>query len=90
MPQRHWGRDMLKTQNNFVRTNRKGAMDPFGHIGVLMGGFSSERDISLKSGHAVIRSLRDCGRRVSAIDVTQESLKEIKSFIQGAGPLSLV
>jgi D-alanine-D-alanine ligase len=38
-------------------------------IGVLMGGNSSEREISLKSGKAVLKGLKNCGYNVTAIDV---------------------
>jgi D-alanine-D-alanine ligase len=38
-------------------------------IGVLMGGLSAERDVSLKSGAAVAGALRSRGYRVAEIDV---------------------
>jgi len=38
-------------------------------IGVLMGGNSSEREISLKSGTAVLKGLKRCGYKATAIDV---------------------
>jgi len=38
-------------------------------VGVLMGGMSSERPISLKSGRAVAQALRSRGHRVVEIDV---------------------
>jgi D-alanine-D-alanine ligase len=38
-------------------------------IGVLMGGNSSEREISLKSGTAVLKSLKRCGYKATPIDV---------------------
>jgi D-alanine-D-alanine ligase len=38
-------------------------------IGVLMGGNSSEREISLKSGKAVLQGLKRCGYKATAIDV---------------------
>jgi D-alanine-D-alanine ligase len=38
-------------------------------VAVLMGGISSERDVSLVSGRAVAKALDDAGYRVSAIDV---------------------
>jgi len=38
-------------------------------IGVLMGGTSAEREISLKSGKAVLRALRSCGQDALAIDI---------------------
>jgi D-alanine-D-alanine ligase len=41
-------------------------------IGVLMGGTSAERAISLKSGQAIFRALKDLGYAVVAIDVGQD------------------
>lgn len=40
-------------------------------IGVLMGGMSQERDISLKSGKAIAKALTTKGYQVQPIDVTQ-------------------
>ena len=42
------------------------------HIGVLMGGLSTERDISLKSGQAVARGLRSKGLNVTEIIVNED------------------
>jgi D-alanine-D-alanine ligase len=42
---------------------------------VLMGGPGSERDVSLRSGAAVLRALAECGARVSALDVEGTSLE---------------
>lgn len=47
-------------------------------IGVLMGGNSSEREISLKSGKAVLRGLKRCGYNVTAIDVDSELAAKLK------------
>lgn len=56
----------------------------FGRIGVLMGGPSTERKISLKSGKAVYESLKQFGLRVVAIDIKtdnrQQNLRLIKSY----------
>lgn len=41
-------------------------------IGVLMGGLSREREISLKSGHAVASALRNCGYEVVEIDAGRD------------------
>jgi D-alanine-D-alanine ligase len=38
-------------------------------IGVLMGGVSAEREISLRSGKAIVKALRDRGYEVCTIDV---------------------
>ncbi len=54
----------------------------FGHIGVLMGGYSSEREISLKSGHAVFTALREAGCRASAMDITVQEEERIFQFIK--------
>lgn len=49
---------------------------PWGRIGVLMGGASTERDVSLKSGKAVYGSLKKHGVDVVAIEITTEDLKK--------------
>ncbi|MDX8409963.1 MAG: D-alanine--D-alanine ligase [Mariprofundales bacterium] len=41
-------------------------------VGVLMGGTSAEREISLRSGQAVVAALQRCGRRVVALDLPPE------------------
>lgn len=41
-------------------------------IGVLMGGLSSEREVSLKSGHAVADALRSRGWAVAEVDVGRD------------------
>ncbi|MGD0023742.1 MAG: D-alanine--D-alanine ligase [Xanthobacteraceae bacterium] len=42
------------------------------HVAVLMGGWSAEREISLRSGKACADALSRLGYRVTAIDVTRE------------------
>ncbi|HEX8555198.1 MAG TPA: D-alanine--D-alanine ligase, partial [Sphingomonas sp.] len=42
------------------------------HIAVLMGGWSSERDVSLSSGAGVADALERLGHRVTRIDMTRE------------------
>ena len=42
------------------------------HVAVLMGGWSSEREVSLTSGRAVAKALREDGFRVSEIDVGRD------------------
>lgn len=42
------------------------------HVAVLMGGWSSEREVSLTSGRAVAKALRDGGFKVSEIDVDRD------------------
>jgi len=54
----------------------------FGRIGVLMGGPSSEREISLKSGKAVYESLKEFGLEVVAIDIKTDNLEENISLLK--------
>jgi len=49
----------------------------FGNIGVLMGGYSSEREISLRSGHAVADALTQEGHRVISLDITSDDPAKI-------------
>ncbi|MDP2044377.1 MAG: D-alanine--D-alanine ligase, partial [Candidatus Omnitrophota bacterium] len=48
----------------------------FGRVGVLMGGPSSERQISLKSGKAVLLALLESGANAVGIDITTDNLQE--------------
>jgi D-alanine-D-alanine ligase len=61
-------------------------MEPqkLGRIGVLMGGYSSERDISLKSGKAVVEALKQEGCDVVALDIQEQNEKNILSSINNA------
>jgi D-alanine-D-alanine ligase len=60
------------------------AKSPFGKIGVLMGGPSTERDISLKSGKAVLESLQKQNLDAVGIDIIsadhRQTAELIKSF----------
>ncbi|MFN3966629.1 MAG: D-alanine--D-alanine ligase [Endomicrobiia bacterium] len=49
-------------------------------IGVLYGGISEEREISIKSGNAVISALKSGGYNVVPIDVKQDFLKKIQTL----------
>jgi D-alanine-D-alanine ligase len=42
------------------------------HVAVLMGGWSAEREVSLRSGQACAEALVRCGYRVTPIDVTRD------------------
>jgi D-alanine-D-alanine ligase len=46
-------------------------------VGVLMGGTSSEREVSLRSGAAVAQALRDAGQTVVEIDLQTETGREL-------------
>jgi len=60
----------------------------FGTIGVLMGGYSSEREISLRSGQAVAEALSLEGFRVVPIDIITDDVAKIIQQIQ-AVPLDV-
>jgi len=48
----------------------------FGRVGVLMGGPSSEREISFKSGKAVLCALKDSGIDALGIDIITDNKEE--------------
>ena len=54
-------------------------MADFGKVAVLMGGRSSEREISLLSGNAVLAALRRKGLDAQAFDPAERPLFELKS-----------
>lgn len=57
----------------------------FGKIGVLMGGPSTEREISLKSGRTVYESLSQTGLKVTAIDIKTDDIEENRHLIKAQG-----
>ena len=57
------------------------APEAFGKVAVLMGGWSSEREISLKSGKAVLSALQSRGVDAVGIDVQRETIiTELSKF----------
>lgn len=54
----------------------------FGRVGVLMGGPSSERGISLKSGKAVLSALLDSGVDAVGIDIITDNVEENIRLLQ--------
>src|SRR6184192_1888350 len=52
------------------RSQRGGAMSK--HVAVLMGGWSAEREVSLRSGKACAEALSRRGYRVTRIDVGRD------------------
>jgi D-alanine-D-alanine ligase len=64
-----------------------------GRIGVLMGGPSTEREVSLKSGKAVCDSLKASGMDVVGIDITtdkqEENIRLIRSHCLGCAFIAL-
>ena len=55
---------------------------PYGTIGVLMGGYSSEREISLRSGQAVAEALSLEGYRVVSLDINTDDAVKIAQQVQ--------
>ncbi|MBN1913428.1 MAG: D-alanine--D-alanine ligase [Candidatus Omnitrophica bacterium] len=55
--------------------------EKFGTIGVLMGGPSSERDISLKSGNAVYESLKGLGLNVVKVEIQSDDFDQNSRLI---------
>ncbi|MFC5520496.1 D-alanine--D-alanine ligase [Polaromonas jejuensis] len=51
----------------------------FGKVAVLMGGLSSEREVSLMSGRGVLEALRSRGVDAHAFDPAQRDLGELKA-----------
>ncbi len=57
----------------------------YGKIGVLMGGPSSEREISLKSGSSVYKALKEAGLNVVAVDIKTDNAKDNLELINATG-----
>ncbi len=56
----------------------------FGTIGVLMGGYSSEREISLRSGRAVAFALAEAGHQVVPVDINVSDRGLIRTLLRDA------
>ena len=54
-----------------------------GVIGVIMGGCSSEREVSLRSGAAIVQALTGAGCTVKAIDLQSEDHDTAREWIRG-------
>ncbi len=52
----------------------------FGKVAVLMGGSSAEREVSLKSGAAVLNALQNAGVDAIAFDPASQNLWELKTL----------
>src|SRR5665213_1980414 len=85
---RHRGVDRARARNR-ARAHRCRAgggsahaggrrMSDFGKVAVLMGGRSSEREVSLMSGNGVLAALRDRGVDAHAFDPAERDLWELK------------
>ncbi len=58
-------------------------------IGVLMGGLSAEREVSLKSGEAILKALRDRGYDAVPVDVDRNAAERIKAEKVGVAFIAL-
>lgn len=54
-------------------------VENFGKVAVLMGGWAAERDVSLKSGRAVLQALQSVGVDAYGVDATPESINDLKT-----------
>jgi D-alanine-D-alanine ligase len=50
------------------------------HVAVLLGGMSSEREVSLESGSAVAKALAEIGYKVSKVDVGEDIAEKLKKI----------
>ncbi|MCW9033956.1 MAG: D-alanine--D-alanine ligase [Alphaproteobacteria bacterium] len=50
------------------------------HVAVLMGGWSAEREVSLVSGAAVVKALKDTDYKITAIDVQRDAANLLMSL----------
>ena len=53
-----------------------------GIIGVIMGGCSSEREVSIKSGTAIVQALTGAGCAVKALDLHSEDHDTVKEWLK--------
>ncbi|MGR9072232.1 MAG: D-alanine--D-alanine ligase [Gammaproteobacteria bacterium] len=49
----------------------------FGKVAVMMGGSSAEREVSIKSGAAVLRALEKCGVDATGVDVRDDLVRPV-------------
>lgn len=60
-----------------ITTNRQEQKNDFGKVGVLFGGRSAEREVSLMSGKGVLAALKNKGIDAHAFDPAERSLAEL-------------
>src|SRR5262245_2098878 len=64
--------DSIGREANQLRPRLKSTQSMSKHVAVLMGGWSAEREISLRSGRACSEALARLGYRVTPIDVGRD------------------
>ena len=55
-------------------------------VGVLFGGTSTEREISLKGGLSVYDSLRKANINAVAVDLQKDEIEQIRMWIKAGAP----
>ena len=63
--------------NNQYTRRYNGNPAQFGRVAVLCGGWSAERDVSLKSGEAVFLALKLAGVNVVKLDVSKDVIQQL-------------
>ena len=58
-------------------------------VAVLMGGMSSEREVSLMSGKAIENALRSAGHSVRAVDVSDRELATLNGYVPDVAFIAL-
>ncbi len=76
--------DVTHLSDDLVRClrQRQGAGRDRGVIGVIMGGCSSEREVSLRSGAAVIKALEEAGCRAKGLDLQSEDPVTVREWLK--------
>jgi D-alanine-D-alanine ligase len=70
----------MRLKNDITALRRATDAKEFGRVAVLLGGDSTEREISLLSGNAVLAALQRRGVEVCAFDPREMSLPEVTGF----------
>jgi UDP-N-acetylmuramate--alanine ligase len=66
-----------------LRVRSSDEIKSLGTIGVIMGGCSSEREVSIKSGAAIVKALTEAGCQVKVLDLTNENREAVKDWLKG-------
>ncbi len=80
----HFSDDFVRrlSEREAARTAGDGQAGRFGTVGVIMGGCSSEREVSLRSGSAVVKALIESQCEVKALDLNTDKPDEIREWLR--------
>jgi D-alanine-D-alanine ligase len=70
----------MRLKTDITALHRAADSKEFGRVAVLLGGDSTEREISLLSGHAVLAALQRRGVDAHAFDPRESSLAQVTEF----------